>query len=86
MDVLDEVIVPESIKHDPAISNLSRVPAGAKKYYGLFGGAILDVQVSNDDLVAEGLAALQVSRHVLRFRVNRTAKEKHVKLKEGEEP
>lgn len=54
LNVLDEICAPNFIIYDPSVPDLSRGPAGAKQYIGLFCAAFPDIQITVDDLFAEG--------------------------------
>jgi predicted SnoaL-like aldol condensation-catalyzing enzyme len=54
LNVLDEICAPNFIIYDPSVPGLSRGPEGAKQYIGLFSAAFPDIQITADDIFAEG--------------------------------
>ena len=64
LDILDELVAPDAVIHSPTVPDLSRGPEGAKQYVRLFLAAFPDLQVTTDDIVAEGdKVALRWSAH-----------------------
>ena len=64
VDILDEIVAPDAAIHSPTVPDLSRGPEGAKQYVRLFWAAFPDLQVTTDDIVAEGdKVALRWSAH-----------------------
>ncbi len=63
-DVLDELIAPDFVLHDPSVPALPRGPEGARQYYQMFVAGFSDIQVTNDEVVANGdwVAALWTAR------------------------
>ncbi|MGH8604627.1 MAG: ester cyclase [Gammaproteobacteria bacterium] len=54
LDTLDEIVAPDAVIHSPTVPDLNRGPEGAKQYVRLFWDAFPDLQVTTDDIVAEG--------------------------------
>jgi len=52
--VLDELIAPDFVLHDPSILDLPKGPEGARQYYQMFVAGFPDIQVNNDEVVASG--------------------------------
>jgi predicted ester cyclase len=48
------MVAPGAVIHSPMIPDLSRDPEGAKQYGRMFWAAFPDLQVTTDDMVAEG--------------------------------
>ena len=64
LDILDEIVAPDAVIHSTTVPDLSRGPEGAKQYVRLFWAAFPDLQVTTDDIVAEGdKVALRWSAH-----------------------
>ena len=63
-EVLDEIIAPEFVLHDPSLPDLPKGPEGARQYYEMFVTAFPDIQVTNDKVIASGdhVAALWSAR------------------------
>jgi steroid delta-isomerase-like uncharacterized protein len=52
--VLDELVAPTYVNHDPAVPGLPPGPAGLKPIIAGFRAAFPDLQITIDDQVAEG--------------------------------
>ncbi len=52
--VIDEVVAPDAVGHDPANPENTRGPEGIKQLIGMYRAAFPDLQFTVEDLIAEG--------------------------------
>ena len=62
--VLDELIAPDFVMHDPSVPDIPKGPEGARLYYHMFVDGFPDIQVTNDKVIASGeyITALWTAR------------------------
>lgn len=54
LDYAEEIFAPDFVQHDPATPGEFRGPAGARQFATVYRSAFPDVQLTIEDMVAEG--------------------------------